>query len=52
MMINHNDEVFKITKGMRISQLAIRPVPDVEFVEVEDLSDTERGEEGFGSTGR
>ncbi|MFW9770523.1 MAG: dUTP diphosphatase [Candidatus Thorarchaeota archaeon] len=52
IMINHNDEVFKITKGMRISQLAIRPVPDVEFVEVEDLSDTERGEEGFGSTGR
>ena len=52
IMMNHNDEPFKVTKGMRISQLAIRPVPDVEFVEVEELSDTERGEGGFGSTGK
>ncbi|MFW9893369.1 MAG: dUTP diphosphatase [Candidatus Thorarchaeota archaeon] len=52
IMINHNNEPFKITKGMRISQLAIRPVPEVEFVEVEELSDTERGEGGFGSTGK
>jgi dUTP pyrophosphatase len=52
IMINHNNESFKITKGMRISQLAIRRVPDVEFVEVEELSDTERGEGGFGSTGK
>ncbi|MFW9835841.1 MAG: dUTP diphosphatase [Candidatus Thorarchaeota archaeon] len=52
IMINHNDESFKISKGMRISQLAIRPVPNVEFVEVDELSDTERGEGGFGSTGK
>jgi dUTP pyrophosphatase len=52
IMVNHNDESFKITKGMRISQLAIRPVPDVEFIEVDELSDTERGEGGFGSTGK
>lgn len=52
IMMNHNGEPFKITKGMRISQLAIRPVPEVEFVEVDELSDTERGEGGFGSTGR
>ena len=52
IMINHNEESFMVTKGMRISQLAIRPVPEVEFIEVEELSDTERGEGGFGSTGR
>ena len=52
IMMNHNGEPFRITKGMRISQLAIRPVPEVEFVEVDELSDTERGEGGFGSTGR
>jgi dUTP pyrophosphatase len=52
IMINHNEESFMITKGMRISQLAIRPVPEVEFVEVDELSDTERGEGGFGSTGK
>jgi dUTP pyrophosphatase len=50
-VVNHNGEPFKITKGMRISQLAIRPVPEVEFIEVDELSDTERGEGGFGSTG-
>ena len=52
ILMNHNGEPFKITKGMRISQLAIRPVPEVEFVEVDELSDTERGEGGFGSTGK
>ena len=51
IMINLGDRPFKITKGMRISQLAIRPVPEVEFIEVDKLSDTERGEGGFGSTG-
>lgn len=51
IMINHGDISFKITKGMRISQLAIRPVPKVEFIEVDELSDTDRGEGGFGSTG-
>lgn len=51
IMINHSDVSFQITKGMRISQLAIRPVPDVTFIEVDNLSDTDRGEGGFGSTG-
>ena len=50
-LINLSDEPFQVTKGMRISQLAIRPVPEVEFMEVDELSDTERGEGGFGSTG-
>ena len=51
IIMNHGTTPFKITKGMRISQLAIRPVPDVQFIEVDELSDTERGEGGFGSTG-
>jgi dUTP pyrophosphatase len=50
-LINLSRDPFRITKGMRVSQLAIRPVPDVEFIEVEELSDTERGAGGFGSTG-
>jgi len=52
IMINLGEKPFKITKGMRISQLAIRPVPEVEFIEADVLSDTERGEGGFGSTGK
>ncbi len=51
IMINHSDASFQITKGMRISQLAIRPVPKVTFIEVDELSDTDRGDGGFGSTG-
>ena len=51
IMINHGDSSFQITKGMRISQLAIRPVPEVTFIEVDELSDTDRGDGGFGSTG-
>jgi dUTP pyrophosphatase len=38
--------------GDRIAQLAIRPVPMAEMVEAEELSSTERGNGGFGSTGR
>lgn len=37
--------------GDRVAQLAIRPIPDVVFEEVSELSDSERGSGGFGSTG-
>ena len=52
-VIVHNlgKEAFHITKGMRIAQLAIRPVPEVRFIEVIDLEDSDRGTGGFGSTG-
>lgn len=38
--------------GDRIGQLVIVPIPAVEFVEVDDLSETERGAGGYGSTGK
>ena len=38
--------------GDRIGQLIIMPYPTIEFEEVEELSETERGEGGFGSTGK
>ena len=38
--------------GDRIAQIMIIPYPPIEFDEVADLSDTERGEGGFGSTGK
>lgn len=38
--------------GDRIGQLLIVPIPEVEFVETEELSETERGSGGYGSTGR
>jgi len=38
--------------GDRIAQIMIIPHPPIEFDEVDELSDTERGEGGFGSTGK
>lgn len=39
-------------KGDRVGQLIIIPYPQIQFEEVEELSNTERGEGGFGSTGK
>ena len=38
--------------GDRVAQIMIIPHPEVEFNEVDELSDSERGEGGFGSTGK
>lgn len=43
-------ELYK--EGDRIGQLVITPIPEVEFEEVSELSETERGSGGFGSTGK
>ena len=41
-----------ISNGERIAQLVFLPYLSVEFIEVEKLNKTERGDNGFGSTGR
>ncbi len=45
-------DVLRINPGDRIAQAMILPIPAVELVEADDLSDTERGAGGFGSTGQ
>ena len=52
VMANLSDEPFSIEKGMKIAQLLIQPVVEVEVIEAEDLEATPRGENGFGSTGK
>ena len=48
----YNEEYFHILKkGTRIAQMQIVEVPQVELIEVDELSDTDRGEGGFGHTG-
>ena len=42
---------FTIEKGAKIAQLIIQPVPQFEIVEADELSQSDRGENGFGSTG-
>ncbi|WP_346893011.1 dUTP diphosphatase [uncultured Roseibium sp.] len=51
ILINLGDEAFTIERGSRIAQLVIAPVHQADIVEVEVLSETDRGEGGFGSTG-
>ncbi|MBP6350542.1 MAG: dUTP diphosphatase [Candidatus Obscuribacter sp.] len=53
LAINHGDKDYTFEPGERVAQLVIMPVPKVEIEVVEELSDShERGEGGFGSTGR
>ena len=51
-MYNDSDDVQFVKSHERIAQLVIMPVPDVQLYETDDLTSTERGTEGFGSTGR
>jgi dUTP pyrophosphatase len=50
-LINLGKKKFEITRGMRIAQMLILPVPKVKLVEVKTLDDTRRGHRGFGHTG-
>ena len=49
---NHGSEPKTIENGERIAQIVLVPYLAAEFDEVDELSDTVRGEGGFGSTGR
>lgn len=51
-LCNLSDEAYTIRPMDRIAQLVIAPVPPVEYVWADSLSDTERGDGGFGSSGR
>ena len=51
IMINHGKDNFKVEKHMKIAQMVVKPIFDINVVEIEELSDTDRGEGGFGSTG-
>lgn len=51
LLINFGKEDFTVKNGDRIAQIVIAPVTQADFVKVELLSQTERGEGGFGSTG-
>jgi len=52
VLFNHSEVEFKISKGDRIAQLIIERIATPQVVEVDDIEDTERGQGGFGSTGK
>ncbi len=51
-LVNLGTEPYTIEEGDKVSQLIIYPVEIAELEEVEELSDSERGTNGFGSTGK
>ena len=51
-IINQIDKEYTVQPGERIAQMVIMPVSMMPAVEVEELSETERGDGGFGSTGK
>jgi len=51
ILINHGEETFKITEGMRIAQMVIKSTVSVNVERIDSLDDTSRGDGGFGSTG-
>jgi dUTP pyrophosphatase len=51
LLINHGQEPFAVTRGLRIAQLVVAPVTTARWREVASLPDTARGSGGFGSTG-
>lgn len=51
-LYNHGGQDYTVHPGDKISQLVILPVVRPEMVVVDELEDTERGTDGFGSSGR
>lgn len=52
ILINHGEAAFAVKRGDRIAQMIVAPVMRVVLKEETELSGTERGQGGFGSTGR
>ena len=51
ILINHGQEDFRVKVHTKIAQMVVKPTYEVEFKEVEVLESSDRGENGFGSSG-
>ena len=51
LLINHGDEEFQVAQGMRIAQLVVAPVYRAHVTLCDKLGTTDRGRDGFGSSG-
>lgn len=52
IMLNAGREDYRVRRGDRIAQMVIAKLPEVELLPAETLSESRRGEGGFGSTGK
>ena len=51
MLINHSKKDFEVVRGMRIAQMVISKIEQFNLISVDELNTTNRGKDGFGSTG-
>lgn len=51
-LYNNSDKDYTVSKGNKISQIVFLPIPEVILVEGDFSNDTERGDKGFGSSGK
>ena len=51
-LYNHSHEIYTVNRGDKISQLVVTPCDTSDVVIVDEIASGERGENGFGSTGR
>ena len=51
IITNTSNTPFEVKAGMRLAQFTVKPVYRIELEEVEELSDTSRGSNGYGSSG-
>jgi len=52
ILINHSKDSFTVSRGDRIAQMIIAPFVQADFEAVSELSETDRGTGGFGSSGK
>ncbi len=51
-VMNLGKDVYTFEKGHKVAQMLVQPVNKVEIVETDGLTESDRGEKGFGSTGK
>lgn len=51
MLINHSKKDFEVLRGMRIAQMVMSKIEQFNLISVDELNTTDRGKDGFGSTG-
>ena len=51
-LYNHSDTDYLVNEGDKITQLVMLPIPPIELIEADFSNDTQRGNNGFGSSGK
>ena len=52
ILFNHSNKEFTINNKDRVAQMILTPIIKIELVETDNLTNTQRGKSGFGSTGK